>query len=40
MINLSNEMGLDLGNHDFNYGMEQLLKLENIADFKFLTTKY
>ena len=41
MINLSNEMGLDaiaLGNHDFNYGMEQLLKLENIADFKFLTT--
>ncbi|HBJ78015.1 MULTISPECIES: bifunctional metallophosphatase/5'-nucleotidase [Fusobacterium] len=41
MINLSNEMGLDaiaLGNHDFNYGMEQLLKLENMADFKFLTT--
>lgn len=41
MINLSNEMRLDaitLGNHDFNYGMEQLLKLEDIADFKFLTT--
>ncbi len=41
MINLSNEMKLDamtLGNHDFNYGMEQLFKLEDMADFKFLTT--
>lgn len=41
MIKLSNEMKLNamtLGNHDFNYGMEQLYKLENLADFKFLTS--
>lgn len=41
MVTLSNTMELDamaLGNHDFNYGMEQLYKLENMADFKFLTS--
>lgn len=41
MVTLSNAMKLDamaLGNHDFNYGMEQLYKLENMADFKFLTS--
>lgn len=41
MIKLSNEMKLNamtLGNHDFNYGMEQLYKLKDIADFKFLTS--
>lgn len=41
MIKLSNEMKLNamtLGNHDFNYGIEQLYKLKNMADFKFLTS--
>ena len=41
MINILNEMQLDamaLGNHDFNYEMNQLYKLENMANFKFLTS--
>ncbi|MEA4884775.1 MAG: 5'-nucleotidase C-terminal domain-containing protein [Clostridia bacterium] len=39
IIEIMNEMGFDamaLGNHEFNYGQEQLLFLDSIAKFPFL----
>lgn len=41
IVKILNAMKLDamtLGNHDFNYGMDQLYKLENMAQFKILTS--
>lgn len=39
MVKLMNQMGYSVlvpGNHDFNYGYEQLLNLEKVADFDIL----
>jgi len=40
MINVMNQVGYDLmvpGNHDFNYGQDRLLELEELADFPMIT---
>jgi len=40
MINVMNEVGYDLmvpGNHDFNYGQDRLLELEDMANFPLIT---
>ena len=40
MVEVMNQVGYDLmvpGNHDFNYGQDRLLELEDMADFPLIT---